>query len=335
MRRIVYARLIAAVVGLLGVSSNAHAQAGAAKKPAETPIVLRISKQLIEELTDDEIEVELPVVDRVGNIPIRGTVKTRSMVTVDIQTSKKTANCVLTADGKAHAFLTANAGPVTAHGQAWIPYRLETRITFDGVKFRAHPVKATLEVASRIDEICTRRNGPVARCVRRIAGRMIGNSKSELDAYLYRRAKSKFEVELAEVAKELVDELNATNRLDEMIAEHFPESKSWNYHVSSTDKIILAAVGPKDAMIPKLRTDADGSMKASMDLWVRTTWEERLVINAALVWNSTHNLLKEVLPDDVAESLAKDVKLTTEGNWFVVRIGRGAIEKALEEAEKE
>ena len=120
-----------------------------------------------------------------------------------------------------------------------------------------------------------------------------------------------------------------------MIAEHFPEAKSWIYHVSSTDKIILAAVGPKDATIPTFRTEADGTMKASMDLWVRTTWEETLVINAALLWNSTHDLLKEVLPADIAKSLADDVTLTTEGTWFVVKIGRGAIQKAFAEAEKE
>ena len=331
--------LFAAMLGVLGLggfgmASIAVAQDGAAPQRVETPIVLRISKQLVVELTDKEIEFDLPVAESFGSIPIHGTVKTRSKVDVTLQTSDKTATCVLSAAGQAHAFLTASKGPVTAHSQAWIPYRLETRVTFDGIKFKAHPITARLAVTSKIDQVCTRRNGPLARCVRRIGARMIADAKPQLDEYLYDRARHKCEVELAAVARELVDELNSTNQLDEMIVEHFPEAKSWNYHVSSTDKIILAAVGPKDAVIPNLRTQKDGTMEASMDLWVRTSWEESLVIDAALLWNSTHELLKKVLPADIAKSLAEHVTLATEGNWFVVTAGRGAIKRAIAEVEK-
>jgi len=325
---------LTAVLGINGTAPNVLAEEAAAKKSIATPIVLRISKRLVEQMTDEEIEFSLPVTERFGDMPIDGTVTTRSKVNVTLLTSNKTATCLLTASGKAHATLTASKGPVTAYGQAWIPYRLKTQVTFDGVKFKAHPVVARLEVSSQIDEISTCRNGPLAMCVRRIAARTIDKAKPELDAHLYNRAKHKFEVELAAVARELVDELNSTNRLDEMIAKHFPESKSWVYHVSSTDEIILAAVGPKNATIPPFRTRPNGTMKASMDLWVQTSWEETLVINASLLWNSTHDLLKEVLPADIARSLAQHVTITTEGNWFVVTIGRGAIQMALEEAEK-
>jgi hypothetical protein len=312
------------VLILCGSWSIANAQTPATAARVETPIVLRISKQLVEELTADDFVVDLPVSDQFGNLPIDGTIKTRSKVNITLLTSNKSATCLLSARGQAHAMLTASKGPITVQGQAWIPYHVETQVTFDGTKFKAHPITSRVRVCTQIDGIYTRRNGPLGRMFRRIAAQTIDEAKPRLDAHLYQQARHKFEVELAAVAADLVAQLNSTNKLDRMIANHFPESSNWNYHVSSTDKIIFAAVGPKNAVIPNFRTLANGAMQAPMDLWIRTTWEETAVINAALVWKSTHELLKHALPAKVADALADDITLATEGNWFVVTVGRGA-----------
>lgn len=318
-----------AVLSLLSIVSTVHSADDANDKSPETPIVLRVSKQLVEDLTADEFVADIPISDDFNGLPIDGVIRTRSKIKITLLTSDKKATCLLTADGKAHAELTASRGPVTASGQAWIPYHVETRVTFDGEKFKAHPITSRVEVSSQIDGVHTRRNGPLGRVVQRIATRVIDDAKPQLDAQLYHRARHKFEKELAAVAADLVKQLNSENKLDRMIAQHFPESKTWNYHVASSDKIIFAAVGPKDATIPDFGKLAGGAMKAPMDLWIRTTWEETLVINTALVWKSTHELLKQALPAKLAERLADDVTLSTLDNWFVVTVGRGAFPRAV------
>ena len=72
-----------------------------------------------------------------------------------------------------------------------------------------------------------------------------------------------------------------------------------------------------------------------MDLWVKTTWKESLVLKAALAWNSTQDLLQEVLPADLAKSIADDVTLATKDGWFVISIGPKAVMKAIDELEKQ
>jgi hypothetical protein len=156
-----------------------------------------------------------------------------------------------------------------------------------------------------------------------------------MDAYLLTRAKRGLEAAMADVAADVVQELNEANQLDEMIIEHFPEAKSWKYHVASTDKILIAAAGPKNATIPKLQTTPDGTLGTSMELLVKTTWKESLVLKAALAWSSTQDLLQEVLPADLAKSISDDVTLATKDGWFVISIGRKAVIKAIDELEKQ
>lgn len=134
------------------------------------------------------------------------------------------------------------------------------------------------------------------------------------------------------VVDELVSELNQTTVLDEMIAKHFPEAKSWKLRVSATDKIMQVAVGPEEARIPKLPMNADHSLPTSMEIRVATTWEQGLVVKTLLLWNNSHDLLREFLPEGDARALAKDVEFKTEGKWFLVKIGDGAIRTVLDRA---
>lgn len=96
--------------------ASAAPPALAQSKAADTPIVFRISKQLVEELTDDEIVVEAPVSDRFGDIPITGVATTRGRIHVAFESSDTAATFNVTARGKAYTTLTGTAGPVTVHG---------------------------------------------------------------------------------------------------------------------------------------------------------------------------------------------------------------------------
>ena len=170
-------------------------------KPGETPIMLRISKQLVEELTDDEIEVEMPVSDEFVGIPISGTAMARAKVQIRFETSNSNATIYLTATGKGHSTFGGTAGPVTARGQAWVPFTLKTHVTFDGIKYKSHPATSEATVDSQIDEVCTSRNGPLAKVIRHIAWNKLSEAKPDMDAYLLARAKRGLESAMADVAR--------------------------------------------------------------------------------------------------------------------------------------
>lgn len=189
-------------------------------------------------------------------------------------------------------------------------------------------------IESQIDSVCTQRHGPLSSIIRRIASNKLSEAKPDMDAYLHSRATGRLEQAMTEVSTDVVEELNEANQLDEMIVEHFPEAKSWKYHLAATDQVLTAAVGPTDATIPSLRTNADGTLPVSMEVWIKTTWKESLLLKAALTWSSTQDLLEDVLPAEFAKLIADDVTLSTDGDWFVISVGHKAITKTIDALEQ-
>ena len=98
-----------------------------------------------------------------------------------------------------------------------------------------------------------------------------------------------------------------------------------SYHLASTETSVLAGAGPQNAQLPTLPDEGDDTL---MEIWLRTTPGEALLLNILWDWERAYDLLREFLPEEEAKTIAKKVSVIRKDGWSVIQIGKPAPESS-------
>lgn len=287
----------------------------------EIKVVMRLSTELFEDLTQDVVEMATPIDSQVEGMQVRGKASGRGLTNIQLQTSDEHADFVITIDGTAIGSLRSNVGPATVGLTSHAQFSTAKRVRFDGVTFRDGPASTVARNCTKLDCIRAKRRGPIARIIERVGQRMANQAMPEINAAAEDASRTMLSQKLDETAAELIWELNQVTHFEELVAKYFPETKSWNYHMAARPQFILAGPGPDSASFPTFLIDDNDKPKAHVEFWMQLTPGQAMMLNLVADVDVYYDVLRALLPDEEAKQLAEDVKLERVGDWSVIRAG--------------
>ncbi|MBN2022238.1 MAG: hypothetical protein JW809_05545 [Pirellulales bacterium] len=313
-----------------GVAAQEGRVAADARTRRETAIVLRISLELFDDLTKDEFDEDLTVQTRILGADVRGTARAVGRVTVEPETSPQEAAFVIKVAGEARSQTVASQGPVRAFSRGTTKFEARKRIRFDGRAFHAEKTEARVEHRASIERVATSFNGLVGRVVQRLACHHIGQVRRRAERIVAADTEADIVAQFDDIGEDLVAELNETSKLEQTVAQLFPEAKSWEYRLTATDRYLQAAVGPEGCAPPTLPVAADDVTDAPVEVWIRTTSASAALVDTLRAWNQSHHQLRTYLPIPESDEarLVDNAQAIAVGPWVVVAVGETVVEAA-------
>jgi hypothetical protein len=302
------------------------------KKPETTPetkVVLRISKEFIEQHSPPPVE-HVARVDRcLFGSHVTGTAFTRGQASLAMHADDTRAVFVLHFTGTTTTRTVATKRPVAAYNTGVAPFDVHREIRFDGMQFSEGPESIEASYASRLDSLC----GPPGlrgRIVRAIAQPQLEELRPRADAIGLADTKATVLESFGKETDRLVDELNDRVPWKQTLNLLGPRRPDSVPHFASTKEWILASPGPKDAKIPELPEES-ARMKAPIELWIHGTPDAVTAVKIVTLWNVVNRGLGR-FRDQQPEAAPKitDIKPDVIGEWWVMRVGADVLEKVIQ-----
>ena len=284
----------------------------------EIEVIFRFSRALFESLTQQQIEMTMPIDRTVEGMEVKATVNAKGQTIIDLKTSSDQAEFNISVPGTAHASFHTDAGPAIAFASSVTGFASRKRIVFDGTEFTQQPTHSTTQSCASVNSICPKRHGPIGKVVRKvgwcIARKNIGKIRQAVDEAAIEILADTFD----EKATDFLDKLNKISfpELEETVEKHFPETRSDIYHLATLPDSLIAGAGVPGAPFPKLPPAT-----AHVELWIKTRPLEAAFLEMLVEWNIAHDLLKDILPEEDAKLIAEDLAVETVDGWTVLRIG--------------
>lgn len=317
--------IIGALLGVITTLAPADEAAPSAPLAAteneEIKIFLRISRELFEELTQDDIQMTRPVQRRVAGMPLTGQASGEGRTSIQLDTSNEHAEFLVTVTGNAIGLLKSDVGPATAKLTTRARFTSQKRIRFDGTTFRSLPAGTSNCNKTSVDRICAKRKGPIGRLVECVGRRMADKATPEINAVAEKITQEMLSQAFDELASELITELNQTTKFEETVNKYFPQTKSWKYRLATRPDYLLAGVGPPNASFPDFLTAEDKEPEALMEMWLPLTPGQAAILELVGELDVAHDLLSEFLSEEDAKEIADDVQLVRRLDWSVIQIG--------------
>ncbi len=284
----------------------------------EIEIILRLSKDLIDALTRDKIEMTFPVDKEVQGIKSSGSVYAEGVPQIVFQNADNHAEFEIRVSGTAYANFHADAGPAVAGTTSTTKFLARKSFYFDGKRFTQGPVESSVTSKTCVKQICPKRKGPIGRIVKRIGWCIVRKNICEINQSVNDVAEEFVNETFDENGTKLVEKLNnlTPTQLELMVEKYFPESKSDVLLLSTRSDSMLVGLGPPQSSFRDLPP-----AKSPIELWLKTRPLEALFIKSLVEWNGAHDLLRKVLPEDEAKKIAEDLSVETIDGWTVIRIG--------------
>ena len=309
---------------LVGSSAMAMEQDQAAAERNEIEIVLRVSRELVEQLTDQEIGSTVPIEREMEGMKVRGEGSARGRTRLEFQPGKGRARFAIGVDGIVTAQFTADAGPITAHARSRGPFTSRIEFQFDEQGFSAGAPSTSPQTCTRFPHICSKRKRIIGRVVRCIGRRVISRKMPDINRAVDEASSEIINDEFRDSANQMLGELNQAAPYADTITSYFPEAKDEIIHLTTTETYLIAGTGKPEAQFPEFLIDSVSEKDASaqIELWIRTRPVEAMFIEMLDDWNVAHDLLKEYLPEDEAKAVAEDLSVKTRNGWTVIQLGR-------------
>jgi hypothetical protein len=321
--RSIFLIILALVLGSIFAQAEQPTAEPNGAPSVEHEIVLRISKQLLIELTQEPIEMEMPINTTAEGYRLVGSASGKGVTGLEMVGSDDgSAEFVLTVSGEATGTMRSDVGPATVVLSSNATLTSRKRIRFDGQNFSDRdPAETSANNCTTIDCIRAKHGGLIGHVVERIGRRMGEKSLGDLNELAEEMTEQMLNSAFDDESAELVDELNQTIPFDEVVEKYFPETKDWIFKTASRPNYLVAATGPANATFPQFLVDPKTEMDVQMELWLRLTPGQALMLEMIGELDIAYDLLRSFLPDEEAVTLAKDVKLERESDWTVVKIG--------------
>ena len=319
-----FLRFAVVLLGILATSSRADELSSVPTKgteKAEIKIVLRISKELFDDLTQDVVEMSLPIKECVEGMPLTGQASGEGRTSVEMQTSDESAEFLITMKGTGTASLRADVGPVIARLTSRAQFTSQKKFRFDGIQFHADETSTSSQNKTTIDRICAKRRGPVGRLIEHVGRRMADKATSEINSVAQEFSEDMLSQAFDELGVELLTELNQTTKFEETVKKYFPETETWKYHLATRPHYLLAGAGPPGASFSESLSGSDEQLEALMEMWLPLTPGQAALLELVGELDVAYDFLREFLPEEDAKGMAEDVKLIRRGDWSVIQFG--------------
>jgi hypothetical protein len=290
----------------------------------EIKAVVRISKELIEDVASrKEIDASIPYDAFVLGFRCKGVIDGKAKLSIEMTTAEDDATFIIYSHGTAGTYTRGVRGPIVALGPAWGPFASRTVVRFEGRKFTVVETKPWAEVHGELDCVEGRHGGPVGRAV----GRVLLPFGRHLVPHAERQATPLGEYYLKtfvdKLADEIVTRLDRTTAVEKSLNRVLPESKDWVFRMSSDDRFIQAAYGPRAVAVPVLPENPGRLKDVRMELWLRSTSKEAQdlakLAKEPLARKLIDQYLKVLLPE--LAPLTENRSVDSVGPWLVISFG--------------
>ena len=282
-------------------------------------VVFRLSKELLEDLTRDVIEMDVPIDRTIDGTAMKGNASGRGNMTIELPVSDEHAQFTMQLVGTAHGKLRSDVGPAFVHLSSNATFSTHKTIRFDGELFHDDPAEAETHNDTRLEGIGAKRRGVIGCLVERIGRRMAQKQMCEVNAtaedYTRRTLISKFDA----ASVDLVNKLNETTQFEEVVDKYFPETRSWRIRTATRPTFLLAGAGPPAARFPRVVLETPPA--SHMELWLRTTPGQAAMLQLVANLDVGYDLLRDHLPEEEADDIVEDVYVSRVGDWSVIQIG--------------
>jgi hypothetical protein len=290
----------------------------------EAKAVVRISKRLIDEVvTQREVVASMPYNVVVLGFHCEGVAHGRGKLAVDLRTAQGDATFFVNSQGTVETHTRGVRGPIVALGSAWGLFTSQTLVRFDGRKFCQVKTTPWVQMHGKLDKVAGRHGGPVGRAlgfVPRPLGQM-------LVPLAEREAKPIGEYYLKtfvdELAEKIISLLNRTTSLHESLDRLFPESKGWEFQLSTDPAFIQAVYGPPGIAEPTLPENPGRFEDTRLEVWLRATTRGAEALDKLTKQPLARQLVQKYLEATLPElaALAEERTVTAIGQWVVIGIG--------------
>jgi hypothetical protein len=214
-------------------------------------------------------------------------------------------------------------GPIVAIGPAWGSFATRTVVRFEGRKFAVVGTTPWVDVHGELERVEGSHGRALGRAVGRVmqpVGEMLIPRAEAQGTPIAERILTNFANDLAE---KIVTRLDNTTAVEKSLNRLFPESKDWVFRMSSDDRFIQAAYGPRVSQVPVLPANPAGFKDVRMEVWVHSANKEaqelaklsRLPLARELV----HAYVRTILPE--LASLTENRSVDAVGPWLVISLG--------------
>lgn len=319
-RRILFATLITFLV------SSPLTRAGPPNGDKETKrdsmaVVVRVSKEMFEDLTRHSIDMTVPVNRRVEQYTITGEANGKGVTDIELIESDEHAQCVISVTGTVVGRLRSDVGPAIARMTTRAKFRTEKTVRFDGDDFLGLPTDTTARNCSNIDSVCAKKRGPIGRIVEVIGTKIAKKSLPEVNLAAQNATTEILSDTMEKAVAELIAELNVDMQIGPLVDKYFPETAEWKPRLATRSNYMQAGFGPPASEFPKHLSPSDDEISALAEIWVRLTPGQAMLVNLMSDLDVGYDLLREYMPDEEARALADDIKIDRREEWTVISYG--------------
>ena len=315
-------------IWLSSLASPLSAQDTVAQESAistnEIQAVFRISKEFLDENTDDEIDAQIPFCERVIGFNCWGTIAGTARLSIDMQSGGGQAVFAIDSVGNASAGVTGRHGPVVAIGSAWGTFSTRTLIRFDGRNFVHVATTPQATVCGRLCRVTGRLDRRAGRLLGRgmmpIANRMVPRAVAEAVPIANRYLKNFVE----QTAQQIIANLNQKTPLEETVNRLFPKTREFIFHMSATEDFLQGAYGPSSADVPELAKESDWE-RINIEVWLRSTSDEAASIARLSELPLARELIDQYIETTLPELrlLGEEYSIEAAGDWLAIRFASG------------
>lgn len=206
-------------------------------------VVFQLSKEMLEDLTRDVIEMELPIDRTIDGTAMKEHASGRGNMTIELPVSDTLAQFTMRVVGTAHGKLRSDVGPAWMHLSSHSDFFTHKTICFDGELFHDDPADAETQNRSRLDGICAKGRGLIGCLVERIGRRMARKQMADVNATAEEYTRSTLISKFDSASIDLVRELNETTQFEEVVDKYFPETRRWQIQTATRPEFLLAGAG--------------------------------------------------------------------------------------------
>jgi hypothetical protein len=290
----------------------------------EIKAVVRISKQLIDDVvTRREVTAAIPYYAEVLGFDCRGVITGRGRLSVEMMTNRGDGAFVISSQGTAETHARGVRGPIVAMGPAWGPFASQTLVRFDGRKFKKVRTVPCAQVHGKLDGLEGRHGTRVSRAVGSLLVPMgqLQIPRAEREAtpigefYLTNFVNG--------LADEIVGRLNRTTRLEVSLNRLFPETRGWEFQLSTDPGFLQAAYGPAGSEAPVLPENPGRLENYRLEIWLRATTKNAEALEELSKRPLARPLIQRYLEATLPElaALTEERSVTAVGQWLVICIG--------------
>ncbi len=301
-------------------------------KSADDRLVIRMSRELFEDLLSDSVDQMIPVETQIESTLISGEARLQGKAGVQLKANEQIAAFYVVVEGSADSSTTSQRGPALVYATANTRFSARTRIDFDGKQFTANETVVEAEADTQIQGFGSTQRGIADRLIRRVAARRAPCESPRIQAIALEQLKGDIADEVDTIVADLLVKLNRTTPFEESVVQIYPQTREWVYRMSTTDQFLQTSAGPEGGTTPKLPEKEGQGLETPIEVWMHESIADKLQPIVA-GWDDAHKLLGDVLGADLRGDYdARPSRQQVDG-WTVLSIGHDLVDAVRREVE--